>query len=619
MSEQKIEQEFIVTARKWRPLRFDTVVGQEHITHTLQNAIKNNRLHHAYLFCGPRGVGKTTTARILARAVNCLNPINDEPCNACANCISAIDSRSMDVIEIDGASNNSVDDVRKLRENAKYPPSSGKYKMYIIDEVHMLSTSAFNALLKTLEEPPPHLIFVFATTESHKVPATIISRCQRFDFRRMELESIVKQIKYIAEKENFTIDEESLVAIAKKGDGSMRDSQSIFDQVIAFCGTNVTYSQMADALHLIDEEFFFRISNAIINKDASQAFAIAAEVMEKGYELTETLQGLLEHFRNLLSVKVTGSTSLIESSQAYLIKYTETAEKLTKADLMRYLQITMQTEHSLKFAQQPRIKFELALVQMATMDKAQEISELISELRSMKNLPPSQMMSNPASARDTSATYAAVEKKNDIVAKQVVENLPRAATKLQAAESVTAKPVELSSSNLPAEDDIPLPEQDNYSHNFQQEDLTEKQPKSLDTDADSLKKNWGKFLDFATSKDISLNILREANPNFFNNEIMLSTKNSFAASSANKKINQINDLLIEFFGKSIEIKIATDTQTQSSNQNSSLQEGNFAATKSSNEITAREFKREPIDAEKLKDKHPIEVRLITEFGAVEVN
>ncbi|HOQ49021.1 MAG TPA: DNA polymerase III subunit gamma/tau, partial [Candidatus Kapabacteria bacterium] len=304
-------QEFIVTARKWRPLTFNSVVGQEHITTTLKNAIKTGRIHHAYLFCGPRGVGKTTTARILARAVNCLQPIYAEPCNQCTNCEAALNNRSIDIIEIDGASNNSVDDVRTLRENAKYPPSQGKYKMYIIDEVHMLSTSAFNALLKILEEPPSHLLFVFATTEAHKVPATIISRCQRFDFRRMEIPDIVYQLRNIAQKEEISIDEESLITIAKKADGSMRDSQSIFDQVIALCGKNVSYSEMAKSLHLLDEDFFFQLSEAISNKDSAKVFELSQIVISQGYEIQEVLSGLLEHFRNILTVIITQNTKLL--------------------------------------------------------------------------------------------------------------------------------------------------------------------------------------------------------------------------------------------------------------------------------------------------------------------
>ena len=384
MSEAITSTEFLVTARKFRPTKFSDVVGQEHISRTLKNAISGGRIHHAYLFCGPRGVGKTTSARIYAKAVNCLNPVEGEPCNECSSCKAILDSRSMDVIEIDGASNNSVDDIRKLRENSKYPPSVGKYKIYIIDEVHMLSTSAFNALLKTLEEPPPHLLFVFATTESHKVPATIISRCQRFDFRRMEIKDIVSQLAFIAEKEGVIIDEESMVAIAKKADGSMRDSQSIFDQVIAFCGKNVTYKDMSSALHLVDEEFFFEISSAVINKDHKKMLSIAHDVNERGYDMRETLQGLLEHYRNLITVKITGTTDLLQSSQAFKENYKNEAEKFSQNDLLRLMSLTSNYDKDLRHTSQPSIKFELALLQMASLDPVKNISELLTAVGEIK-------------------------------------------------------------------------------------------------------------------------------------------------------------------------------------------------------------------------------------------
>ncbi len=384
MGKENKLSEFIVTARKWRPLKFGDVVGQLHVTVTLKNAIKTGRIHHAYLFSGPRGVGKTTTARILARAVNCENPVDTEPCNKCVSCLSVIEGRSLDVIEIDGASNNSVEDVRKLRENAKYPPVTGKYKMYIIDEVHMLSTSAFNALLKTLEEPPPHLLFVFATTEVHKLPATILSRCQRFEFRRMEIADTVGQLKYIAEQEGINIDEDSLLTIAKKADGSMRDGQSIFDQAVAFCGREIKYSDLADALHLVDQDFYFRITKAVKEKDLQDMFEITRLVVSKGYDLQVVLAGMLEHFRNLLALKVTGETSLIEGSSSYMEQYKKDAEFFEKGDLLRFMNLVSSASQGLKYAPQPRVKFELALLQLASMDTTVEISELINEIKGLK-------------------------------------------------------------------------------------------------------------------------------------------------------------------------------------------------------------------------------------------
>lgn len=382
MSEQK---EFLVTARKWRPHLYSDVVGQEHITRTLKNSIEQDRIHHSYLFSGPRGVGKTTTARIHAIALNA-HTDDFEPDLESEIAKQHAQGRALDIIEIDGASNNSVDDVRRLRENAKYPPANGKYKVYIIDEVHMLSDSAFNALLKIIEEPPPHLVFIFATTEPQKIPATILSRCQRYNFRRMEIEEIVEQLSKISDAEGIKIDEESLQIIARKGDGSMRDSQSIFDQAIAFCGRDIKYTELANALNLIDEMFYFRISDAINNNDIKDIFALSNEIITQGYDVKECMGGLLEHFRNTLTVISTGGTDLINTSKSFKEKYIQLAHIMSQADLLRLMDLASKTENELRFASSPNVKFETALVQMASMDKAKDIKTLLQEVQKLNTI-----------------------------------------------------------------------------------------------------------------------------------------------------------------------------------------------------------------------------------------
>ncbi|MDY0083491.1 MAG: DNA polymerase III subunit gamma/tau, partial [Ignavibacteriaceae bacterium] len=279
--------EYQVTARKWRPQKFEDVVGQEHITATLKNALKSNRIAHAYIFTGPRGVGKTTTARILAKALNCENSKDFEPCNECEMCKAINESQTLDIIEIDGASNRGIDEIRTLRESVKYPPTRGKYKVYIIDEVHMLTKESFNAFLKTLEEPPAHTIFIFATTDIHKVPLTIISRCQRFDFRRIQLDTIKKTLSNIAKQEKISIDDKTLTLISKKADGALRDAQSLFDQVVSFCGDNIDAETVSKMLNLIDEDLFFNISDAVLDKNYNIVFETTDKIYQNGWDFID--------------------------------------------------------------------------------------------------------------------------------------------------------------------------------------------------------------------------------------------------------------------------------------------------------------------------------------------
>ncbi len=369
-----------VTARKWRPQKFEEVVGQEHITETLKNSLRKNRIAHAYIFTGPRGVGKTTTARILAKALNCLQPIDFEPCNQCEMCKAINEMQSMDIIEIDAATNRGIDEVRTLRESVKYAPTLGKFKVYIIDEVHMLTTESFNAFLKTLEEPPAHTIFVFATTDIHKVPPTIISRCQRFDFRRLQIETIKQQLKKIASEEKVKIDDKALTIIAKKADGAMRDAQSYFDQVIAFCGEDVDSETVSRILNLIDEESFFNISYAITTKNFQIVFETINNIYQNGWDFTDFLDGLIEHFRNILTVVLTNKTNQIECAEIYKSKYLEAAKEFSKGDLLRILYFLSKSHQELRFSNNQKLKIEIILSHLIGLEKSTTISEIIAAI-----------------------------------------------------------------------------------------------------------------------------------------------------------------------------------------------------------------------------------------------
>jgi DNA polymerase III subunit gamma/tau len=371
---------FVVTARKWRPQRFEEVVGQEHITTTLKNAISQNRIAHAYIFTGPRGVGKTTTARILAKTLNCLNSTNFEPCNECETCKSIQNSQSMDIIEIDGASNRGIDEIRTLRDSVKYAPTSGKYKVYIIDEVHMLTKESFNAFLKTLEEPPSHIIFIFATTDIHKVPLTIISRCQRFDFRRIQLDVIKDLLNKIALAENIQIDDRTLTIIAKKADGALRDAESYFDQVVSFCGNKVDSETVIRMLNLIDDETYFVISDAVLNKDFRKAFEISGTIFTNGWSYIDFLDGLIEHFRNIMTVVLTGKTELIETADVYRGRYLDYQEQFSEGDILRLLNFLSRTQQELRYSQNQKLKIEIALTQLIALEKSETLSKLISGL-----------------------------------------------------------------------------------------------------------------------------------------------------------------------------------------------------------------------------------------------
>jgi len=386
---------YTVTARKWRPQKFEDVVAQEHITTTLENAILTNRIAQCYLLCGPRGVGKTTTARIIAKALNCEKKDGANPCNSCSSCESISLGTSLNVLEIDGASNNKVDDIRELREVIRYVATEGLYKVYIIDEVHMLSKSAFNALLKTLEEPPSHVIFIFATTEVHELPDTILSRCQRYNFRRVGEGRIAKHLSYIAEQEGVTAEMSALYLIASRADGALRDAESLFDQVIAFDESKITIDSVEQVLGLVDQKIYFELLSSINEADSSNVLKLIELVVESGVEIEEFSFGLIEAIRRMLLCKVRGSAGSLYSTDQDKTKYDELLAKLKSEDLLRMLQMMMEMHPQLKKSIAPRFRLEIVLVRMAMMGRTIDIAQLISKVE--KNDITPKVLSSPHS------------------------------------------------------------------------------------------------------------------------------------------------------------------------------------------------------------------------------
>jgi len=363
-------ENFIVSARKYRPATFETVVGQKSITATLKNAIKNNHLAHAYLFTGPRGVGKTTCARIFAKTINCKNLTPElEACNQCESCLSFNESRSYNIHELDAASNNSVEDIRNLTDQVRIPPQIGKYSIYIIDEVHMLSTAAFNAFLKTLEEPPKHAIFILATTEKHKIIPTILSRCQIFDFNRIKLDDIAHHLAWVAQSENIKTDSDALNVIAQKADGGLRDALSYFDQIVSFSGSEITYKNVIDNLNVLDYEYYFNLTEAFLQNDISKVLLIFNEILEKGFDGHHFISGLSSHFRDLLVCLDEITVQLLEVGEATRQRYKELSTKCNADFLLKSLTISNQCDIAYKASRNQRLHIELSLLQLCNVSR----------------------------------------------------------------------------------------------------------------------------------------------------------------------------------------------------------------------------------------------------------
>lgn len=507
---------YLVLARKYRPMFFEDVLGQDHVTNTLQNAIQQNRIANAYLFSGPRGVGKTTIARILSKALNCDKGTNSHPCNMCSSCVEINESRSLDVLEIDGASNRGIDEVRNLRESLRYSPNPGKYRIYIIDEVHMLTNEAFNALLKTLEEPPDRVLFIFATTESQKVPATILSRCQRFDFKRITNKKIIEQLELLCKKENIQIDDESLRLIAIKGDGSMRDSQSILDQIIAYAGQSIKTDDTIKLLGIIDQELFFKVTQLVKENDVQGGLELVQRIFSEGYDFNEFLIGLAEHFRNIIVAKTTNSAQELDVSEDHAQRYLSEADSFQIEDLLRLIKIASDTENLIRRSSSARLHLEVALVKMIKLTKSVQLSELLSQ-------------------------FEEVKKKNENISLKVPNRPSHLNNREQGPPSIST-----------------ISKFKKSEFDKKQNSETEHPHEKLTINVEDIEQKWPQILDYVKRQKIALgSLLLEAWPTRVEGhylELSFDSRNGFHVTSVEKQADEIEHALYEILGEKIKIK-----------------------------------------------------------------
>lgn len=530
-----------VLSRKWRPQNFGDVVGQGHVTQTIQNAIKLERIGHGYIFTGPRGVGKTTVARVLAKVLNCKNPKENNPCNVCGHCEEITDGRNMDVLELDGASNRGIDEIRELRESVKYPPNSGNYRVYIIDEVHMLTKEAFNALLKTLEEPPAHVVFILATTDPHKIPQTILSRTQRFDFRRISIELISKHLVEILNREDINFEDEAINLIAKKADGSMRDSLSLLDQVIAYSGDKLEVEPVRSSLGIIHDSLYINLFSGIATKNVSSILSELDGLFNGGHSINDFISGFNEIMRNAL---VTASGVDIKTLPVEITEMVSGSNSIFhKMDLLRILELSMNFETKLRYVQQPQIALESLFIKLASMDSCVVVRDVLAgnvKIDSTQNSEPVVMVEKP---------------------KVVVQEKPEVLTKVVK--------------------DIPEPDSDqeviSESPRVATEKIAEPKPK-IDLTLQKIIDGWGNVIIETEKINAKIsNLLEEVKLEEFKNtvlSILLNADQKFQAKSLQKDSSKIETVLLEIFGSKIKINFKIEESSASKkDENKQVNEG----------------------------------------------
>jgi len=554
---------FVVSALKYRPARFDEVVGQEHVSQTLKNALQSDHLAHAFLFCGPRGIGKTTCARILAKALNCRDVAKDfEPCNACESCQAFNENASFNIIELDAASNNSVEHIRALVEQVRFKPQQGKFKVFIIDEVHMLSQSAFNAFLKTLEEPPPYAIFILATTEKHKIIPTILSRCQIFDFKRIQIPEMVSHLENICKKEGIEADVDALHIIAQKADGSLRDALSIFDRIVSFSGEKISYEDVISNLNVLDYDYFFQFTNALLVQDLPNVMTIFDEVVRNGFEADIFVNELAVHFRNLLVCKDAQTLQLLEVSDSLKERYQKQAQIAPASFLLTALNLANDCDINYKMARHKRLQVEMTLIKMAYINQAVELAK-------MPPITPQNVASPQKKTLETNAPGRVEEPPPpSLIAEEEMAKKEKASEKKlpekPVSEELDSPPIKKTSKKTELRNHSTLGTPKLNSLDELEEEVQEaetngaaKQESRLSSE--NLKKTWQQYLQ-KQAKTTTKNILKNAGISLNGAEIIVTVGSSLAENTLRQENNLMEFLREELHAPSLEFRFKIDPE-----------------------------------------------------------